>query len=53
MGHAVRVLLGMNMATDVVFTGGSAGGLTAYLNGDYVASMMPAGVRYRVLGDAG
>lgn len=50
------LLRGMAHATDLIFTGGSAGGLTTYLQLDYVASRMKAAntaTKVRGLGDAG
>jgi hypothetical protein len=44
---------GMDEATDVVFTGGSAGGLTTYLQLDHVKTRLPTGTKIRGLGDAG
>lgn len=47
---------GMNKASDVIFTGGSAGGLATYLNVDYVAERVRAlspSAKVVGLGDAG
>lgn len=44
---------GLATATDVIFTGGSAGGLTTYLQVDHVAARLPAVPRVVGLGDAG
>lgn len=52
------LLKGLAQATDIILTGGSAGGLTAYLQADHVAARLTAaGVpkisRFAALGDAG
>ena len=44
---------GMGATTEVVLSGGSAGGLAAILHLDHVASRMPAGARVVGLPDAG
>ena len=43
----------LDKASDVVFTGGSAGGLTTYLQVDHVKSRLPAVKTVKGLGDAG
>ena len=43
---------GLKDATELMFGGCSAGGLTCYLHCDYVASRMPAGVKTRCICDA-
>ena len=43
---------GMRGATDLLYAGCSAGGLTTYLHADYVAQMVGATVRVRALADA-
>ena len=43
----------LDQATDVIFTGGSAGGLTTYLQIDHVKSRLPAVKTVKGLGDAG
>jgi hypothetical protein len=43
---------GLKSATELMFGGCSAGGLTCYLHADYVASRMPAGVKTRAICDA-
>jgi hypothetical protein len=52
------LVAGLCDATDVILTGGSAGGLTAYLQADHVASRLaaagfPPTARFKALGDAG
>ena len=44
---------GLGKATEVIFTGGSAGGLAVYLHADFVATQLPPGIKYRALGGAG
>lgn len=43
---------GMNKATELLYGGCSAGGLTAYLHADYVASKMPTSTRIRAVASA-
>ena len=43
---------GLGKASTLLYGGCSAGGLTAYLHADYVASRMPAGVKVVALADA-
>ena len=43
---------GLKTATELMFGGCSAGGLTCYLHADYVASRMPKGVQTRAICDA-
>ena len=51
----VEDLLGMGMAqaTQVLFTGCSAGGQGVVNNADFVASLVPSSADYRAIGDAG
>ena len=44
---------GLGSAENVIFTGGSAGGLTTYLQVDHVASRLPQVKNVKGLGDAG
>lgn len=43
---------GLSTATNLLFGGCSAGGLTSYLHADYVASRMPVGVKTVAIADA-
>ena len=43
---------GLSTATNLLFGGCSAGGLTSYLHADYVASRMPSGVKTVAIADA-
>ena len=43
---------GLKSATELMFGGCSAGGLTCYLHADYVASRMPVSVKTRAICDA-
>jgi hypothetical protein len=43
---------GLAAATDLLWSGCSAGGLTTYVHADYVASRMPSGVKTLALADA-
>lgn len=38
---------GLNIATDVLLSGCSAGGLATYLHADYVATLLPPGVNFK------
>lgn len=44
---------GMASATHVLIDGGSAGGLTTLLHADFFRGLLPAGVRFGAIGDAG
>jgi hypothetical protein len=44
---------GMNQATEVIYTGGSAGGFTVFNSIDLIASMMPPGAKLVGSADAG
>ena len=44
---------GLNQAKEVVFSGCSAGGQGVVVNADYVESLLPSGVMYGALADAG
>jgi hypothetical protein len=44
---------GMSVASDVVMSGCSAGGLAIYLNADHVAGRLPPAAKFRVIADSG
>ena len=44
---------GLGAASDVIVTGGSAGGLAVYLNADHIASRLPKVPRTKALADGG
>lgn len=44
---------GMASATHVLIDGGSAGGLTTLLHADFFRGLLPEGVRFGAIGDAG
>ena len=43
---------GLSSASELLFSGCSAGGLTVYMHADYVASRMPSSVKVAALADA-
>jgi len=43
----------LNIATDVVLTGGSAGGVAAFYWADFIKSLLPQNVKYYVVPDSG
>jgi hypothetical protein len=45
--------VGMGNATEVILSGGSAGGLAVFYNLDHLATLLPAGVRLTGFPDAG
>lgn len=45
--------LGMGNATEVILSGGSAGGLAVFYNLDHLATLLPQGVRLTGFPDAG
>ncbi len=60
-GHAIvqAVILmlqqkyGLNNASDVLFTGGSAGAYGVFMNANYVSGLLPLGTRFAALADSG
>lgn len=45
--------IGMKRASDVILTGCSAGGVATFIHADYVQSILPSGVKYAAMADAG
>merc|ERR1712232_585323 len=51
--HYLLETLGMYVATEVILSGGSAGGLAVFYNLDHLATLLPKGVRLTGFPDAG
>jgi hypothetical protein len=49
----LQTTLGMGNATEVILSGGSAGGLAVFYNLDHLATLLPKGVRLTGFPDAG
>jgi len=45
--------MGMGVASEIILSGGSAGGLAVFYNLDYLATLLPSGVRLTGFPDAG
>ena len=51
--EALRRDAGMELATDIIMDGGSAGGLTVLLHADFFGSLLPPTSKFAAIGDAG
>ena len=45
--------MGMTRATEVILTGCSAGAVSTFIHADYIQTLLPPGVKYVAMADAG